>query len=425
MATGRKVCLATTAYENPDAAYTFSIQRSREALHQAGVPTAYFLLSGNCHVDDARNVVVHEFLLSDCTELVFLDADVSWHPDQLLKLLDPDVDVVGGVYPYRRQSTRGAMPVRLLDQATQMDDDGLIEVDGLPAGFLRIKRHVLERMAETSQRYWHRGDRRAQVPILFERSFEDGIRWGGDLNFCNKWRALGGKLHCLPELVLGHTAKIVVRDSLAAVARREAGATLRYMVERLSDGHDTAAIAEAQRYRDNPFGASLEGLTTCAALARRADGPILDVGSGLSTIVMAAVSDHQVFAIEHDPIFAGELERMAKAAGTRIALCAAPIKNGWYDLSAYPDLPERFALAFVDGPPRRLGSRRPFFTHFGDRVDDIIVDDVDQRDYGNEVEAWALAAGRQAIFLDERLALIRRNDDAPTEHGAAREAAHL
>jgi acetone carboxylase gamma subunit len=42
------------------------------------------LLSGNCHVDDARNSVVREFLASDCTELVFIDADVSWEPETLV-----------------------------------------------------------------------------------------------------------------------------------------------------------------------------------------------------------------------------------------------------------------------------------------------------------------------------------------------------
>ena len=84
---GRKVFLATTSYGDPDASYTFSISASREALHAAGFQTAYFLLQGNCHVDDARNSVVLNFLESDCTELVFLDADVDWEPKHLVQLL--------------------------------------------------------------------------------------------------------------------------------------------------------------------------------------------------------------------------------------------------------------------------------------------------------------------------------------------------
>ena len=110
-ATGQKVFLATTAYDSPDASYTFSIARSREALTAAGIQSAYYLLQGNCHVDDARNAVVRDFLESDCTELVFLDADVSWEPDALVELCKINRDLVGGVYPYRRESEEEKMPV--------------------------------------------------------------------------------------------------------------------------------------------------------------------------------------------------------------------------------------------------------------------------------------------------------------------------
>ena len=62
-ATGQKVMLATTAYDTTAPGYVFSIQRSRAALDKANIQSAYLLLSGNCHVDDARNIVVQNFLL--------------------------------------------------------------------------------------------------------------------------------------------------------------------------------------------------------------------------------------------------------------------------------------------------------------------------------------------------------------------------
>ena len=85
-ATGQKVLLATTVYESPSAGYVFSIQKTRMALEAAGIQTAYLLLSGNCHVDDARNIVVQHFLLTDCTDLVFIDADVYWNTDAMTLL---------------------------------------------------------------------------------------------------------------------------------------------------------------------------------------------------------------------------------------------------------------------------------------------------------------------------------------------------
>ena len=114
---GRKVMVATTVYDSPDSSYTFAMARTGPALMKAGIKYSYLLLSGNAHVDDARNTVARDFLKSDCTELVFIDADVTWEPEHLLALLDFDVDVVGGVYPYRRETGNESMPVRNMAKA--------------------------------------------------------------------------------------------------------------------------------------------------------------------------------------------------------------------------------------------------------------------------------------------------------------------
>ena len=415
----RKVCLATTAYENPDASYTFSIQKSREAIHRAGIPTAYMLLSGNCHVDDARNKIVQEFLLRDCTDLVFLDADVSWEPDALIELCMYDCDIVGGVYPYRRdnEQSKANMPVMMIPGIVEADGDGLVEVAGLPAGFMRIRRHVLETLAAKADDYWNSGDRRSKVPILFERTFDEGTRWGGDLAFCNKWRATGGKVHAAYEMYLGHTAKSIVRDSLGAALRRQGGETLRYVVEQIRAGStDPKLFREARRHTENHFGALEDVLMLCAVMARRADGPIIETGSGLTTIILAAASDHPVYCLEHDPHWVAQLERMIDEAGvSNIGLCLCPIKDGWYDLTEFPDLPERFALGLNDGPPRTLGSRMGFYDRFGACTDTIIADDADDRGYGDAIEEWCAENGRRVDFIEGRAALIRYPETQPTE----------
>ncbi len=413
-ASGQKVCLATTAYDSPDASYTFSIQKSRQALAEAGIQSAYLLLSGNCHVDDARNVVVQEFLLSDCTDLVFIDADVSWEPAALIQLCRYDRDLVGGVYPFRRddEKSRLNMPVRMLEGVLDPDVDGLLEVEGLPAGFMRMRRAVPETLAFNANHYWNRNDRRSKVPILFERTWEDGNRYGGDITFCRKWRAAGGKVHAAYEMRLGHTAKSIIWDSLGAGLRRQAGTTLRYVADKVRDGSESLTLlSEARRFVHNSFGALEDVLALCVLMARKADGPILETGSGLTTILMAAANPEQtVYCIEHDPGWAAQLETMAYTAGTtNIALCTQPIRNGWYDLLDI-ELPERFALALVDGPPRHLASRMPFYEGLAGRCETIIVDDADDPGYAEAITAWATQAGRKIDFVDERAALIRKQE---------------
>lgn len=402
-ASGQKVMLATTAYDSPDASYTFSIARSREALSAAGIQSAYYLLQGNCHVDDARNAVVRDFLDSDCTELVFLDADVSWEPEVLIALCRIDRDLVGGVYPYRRESEEETMPVRHLPQIT-VDDDGLIEVEGLPTGFMRIKRHVLETMAATAKHFLK--DHGKPHPVLFERDYFGGGRRGGDIRFCMVWREMGGKVFAAPELRLGHAGSMVLKDSLGASLRRQGKSTLRWLVEQITerkDGLDT--YVEAFKAHGNRWSAQADVLQLLAGLARKSELPIIEMGTGLSTVVLAAATDKKVWSVEHDQRYAEDIEVMVTAAGVRnVVLVTAGIKDDWYDLTA-DELPAEFGLAFVDGPPRALSDRMKFFDVLGDRCHVILCDDADDLKYAAALTKWAKTRNRE-IQIDGRSAVI-------------------
>lgn len=399
-AQGTKICLATTSYGNPDAAYTFAIQGSREVLHKAGFQTAYYLLQGNCHVDDARNRVAQAFLKSDCTHLLFLDADVSWQPEALLALCRHDLPVVGGVYPKRRDTDE--IPCRLLDGATP--ENGLLEVEGLPTGFLKISREALEKVAEVSESYNSDGE---TTHLIFQRTLENGTRWGGDLNFCNVWRRLGGKVYADVTLRLGHTGEQTITGSLGSLMRAKTRTTLMYVCQRIKDGEWTVEdIAEAADYVSNKWGADVSGLAACVSLAKKADGDIIEAGSGLTTILMAAATSHTVYCLEHHGLYAAKLRQMAAEAGVdNIGLCIVPIKGGFYDTSEFIGLPDKFAMGVVDGPPRP-SSRQVFFEHFSPDV--AVCDDVDEPGYLARVERAAEKHGYGVTLLEPRTAILCR-----------------
>lgn len=404
-ATGKKVMLATTCYDKASASYTFSIARSREALHKAGIQSAYLLLQGNCHVDDARNSVVRDFLESDCTDLVFLDADVDWEPKDLVQLCRRELDVIGGVYPYRRDGSEN-MPCRMMGERSIID--GLIEVEGLPTGFLKIKRHVLEKIAEQSPKYF---DGIHRTALVFDRPDPgpDGTRWGGDIAFCNKWRAMGGRLFADAELRLGHTGTIILRDSLAASIRRMSGTTLSYVIPRVREGVEVDSdYNEAFKYACNNYAADAPLLATVTALARKCRGPIIETGSGLSSVFMGAVSAAQVYSLEHAQQYAAQTVAWCEEAGVaNVGVCYAPLKDFWYDVDKF-DLPNKFALGFCDGPPRFFGTRMRFFEVFGDRCSAILVDDVKSDiNFLNKVAAWTESRGRSFQILG-RAALITK-----------------
>lgn len=398
--------LATTAYDSPDASYTYSISRSREALHEAWLPTAYLLLQGNCHVDDARNTVVREFLNSDCADLVFLDADVSWEPEHLVQLCQYDCDVVGGVYPFRRDA-EATMPVRSLAGVYEPDESGLLEVEALPTGFLRIRRHVLEAMAKQAKSFTKDGS--TPIPLIFERDILNGGRRGGDIRFGMRWRDMGGKCYAAANLRLGHAGKQVITDSLAASLRRQLGTSLKHVAEQIRDESETQdTFDEAVKACGNNWSLKADGLAAAVILARKSRGPILEMGSGLSTILMASATDQVVWCVEHSPMYALRLKEMAREAGLKnIALVTVTMKDDWYDLSEDMNtLPSKFALGLLDGPPRIFGTRTRFFDVFGDRCSVILCDDADDPSYANKIKDWADSKGRPVEFGDHRSAVI-------------------
>ena len=405
-ATGQKVCIATTSYDNPTASYTFSLQDSREALHKAGIQTAYYLLQGNCHVDDSRNRIMQEFLLSDCTELVFLDADVSWQAADLVKLCQYDEELIGAVYPFKRPDKKGDMPVRMMPG--EVTENGLHEVEGLPTGFLRMSRNVIETLANLSESFNGNNGHATETPLLFQRTLIDGTRWGGDLNFCNRWRATGGRVMCDPEIKLGHTAKVVFTDSLGAFMRRNDGTTLSHVCDKIKAKTWTVDdITEALKFDDNERSAESNALAVAIRLAEDADGPIIESGSGISTILMAAATEHTVYCLEHSEHYAQRLRQLAHGANAQnIGLCLAPLKNGFYDLTG-KTLPDRFAFGFNDGPPRELGDRRKFMDIFSAKTGVIMCDDVGAHDDKTFLQTWADEQQKNAVFVHPRSMVIR------------------
>lgn len=402
-AIGPKVLLATPCYGTPSAAYVFSISRAREALTEAGIQSAYLLLQGNPHVDDARNSIVRDFLESDCTELVFLDADVDWEPKDLVQLCRRDCDIVGGVYPYRREGGEN-MPVRLLSGAKV--SDGLIEVEGLPTGFLKIKRHVLEAMARNAPKYF---DKIYETALVFDRPTpgDDKTRWGGDIDFCNRWRAMGGRIFADQELRLGHTASIILRDSLGAHIRRLSGTTLDYVIPRIKSATENESdYNEVFKYAGNHYAADAGVLALVTGVARKCRGPIIETGSGLSSVLMAAATTETVYSLEHIEHYAAQTLAWAEEAKvSNIGICRAPLKDFWYDLEPF-NLPKKFALGFCDGPPRMYGTRMKFFEVLAPRCSVIVVDDIkSDNNYARAVHAWALANDRVVTVLG-RAALV-------------------
>jgi len=184
-----------------------SIMTDFLALQARGDQVTVFDECGNALLADGRAVMVTKFLEAGATDLVFVDSDVIWEAGALLRLVDAPVDFVAGIYPQRKDPI--SYSVQWVPERKELWADpetGLLEVAGVPAGFMRVTRAMLEKMIaaypETEFHVETMAD--SKVYALFESWRDGNLKYGEDYSFCRRWREIGGKIWIDPEILMGH-----------------------------------------------------------------------------------------------------------------------------------------------------------------------------------------------------------------------------
>jgi predicted O-methyltransferase YrrM len=391
---GRRVFLAVPAYGQVPPLFAFSLFKSHTALRDAGFDVELGILTGNCHVDDARNRLVRDFLKSDCEDFVFIDSDMGWQPSDLVRLLSYDRDVVGGTYPLK-QNEEG-FPVKLIPGEIWSDRDGLIEVDGLPTGFLRIRRNVLQTLFARAQKYKIKGsDDQEEMALIFERTIVNGGRVSGDYSFCRKWRAIGGKIYLDPDCYMEHVGEKTWSGVYASYLRRKNGLAMSQGLNKVFRNKADAKtyLEMTLDWGNDPFSAGIELLAWSADVARKAQGPILEAGSGLSSLVMAAANPKiTVHCLESSDEWARKLQDAAqKLEIQNLVIHRCPLVNRWYSAVDVPW--KAFDVVVCDGPKRSDGDREILLSEMdkhGCHPKVVLVDDA-----VTEAEPFKSWAGKQ------------------------------
>lgn len=204
---------------------------SQECIDRGWVPPYVMFRTLDSVITRARNVTVAHFLTrTECTDLVFVDGDISWGPGAMTRLLEHPVDLVAGVYPARGEPERYIVsPLRdelVVDQAT-----GLMEVAGVGTGFMRMTRACAEKMTGAHKDRWYLDDATApglKIHSLFDFELvredpeaEQGTYFSEDYTFCRRWRALGEKVWIDPQLTLHHTGEKTFSGRFISFLNRE------------------------------------------------------------------------------------------------------------------------------------------------------------------------------------------------------------
>jgi len=205
-----KVLFGTPTYKGiTDTGYLDSLAATVTLCEERGIQTQFVLVTGCCYVQEARNKIVKQFMDSDADVLFFLDDDISWPAEKALELIEMDDAVVAGVYPLKKADP--AFPVVIhtdADDRPLVRHDGLISATGVPGGFLRITRSVIEKLIESypNQKYadYEEGERTNELYDLFPQGVYNG-RWvGEDYAFCRLWTDIMGTIWVVPDIDFIH-----------------------------------------------------------------------------------------------------------------------------------------------------------------------------------------------------------------------------
>lgn len=161
-------------------------------------------MSYDALVQRARNDIFKLAYDGKVDDLVFIDCDVDWNPNDLFKLLEHDVDIVAAPI-IKKTDAFITYSVKALN-GLKVEDNGLIEVDGMATGFMRIRRAAIEKIWDDAQEYTepHKPE---PIRMIFDVAIIDGVLWSEDIVFCENWRNLGGKIYIDPSINCGHSGE--------------------------------------------------------------------------------------------------------------------------------------------------------------------------------------------------------------------------
>jgi hypothetical protein len=194
--------------------YMMSLIKLTHYLRDQNIGYILFPIVFESLVSRARNASVAHFLNSDCTHLMFIDADIEFDPESVLRLLMHDQDVISGVYAKKYyvmdRITSGQEVVDFpISGDISLDEKGLLNSTYLPTGFLMIKRVVFDKLVACYPHLKYNNDINGYGNLdtfydFFQVSVRNGILESEDWGFCSLWRGVGGAVLIDPEIKLGH-----------------------------------------------------------------------------------------------------------------------------------------------------------------------------------------------------------------------------
>jgi hypothetical protein len=158
-----------------------------------------------------RNNLMAKMLFNkDATHLFFIDVDLRFDPEAILRLICHNQDLVGAVYPMKRIPIKYV--INTVPDPIHVPERKLVEVSTLGTGFMCVKRGVLDKMIEAHPELKYNdnvGIGKQYEPLmygLFDTMIDEHKNYlSEDWTFCYLWRKMGGRVFADYSIRLDHT----------------------------------------------------------------------------------------------------------------------------------------------------------------------------------------------------------------------------
>ena len=210
--------------------FFLSMFRVSQTFMQHGINFRITTLRNESLVTRARNILTAMFLESDCSHLMFIDADIEFDSESVLRALAYDIPIMAAAYPKKALPIQYAINFKFVDQATKQVrvENGAVEVLDASTGFFLIKREVVEKMMQAYPELHYRND--SNIDEKFNKycySFfdtihdpEDNRYLSEDYTFCRRWQKIGGEIWLDPNTKLNHVGAYTFEGDVSKIINR-------------------------------------------------------------------------------------------------------------------------------------------------------------------------------------------------------------
>jgi len=236
-----KVYIATPMYGgNCKSAYVTSLYSLVIALQAQGHTIQYDVLTNESLITRARNSIVHNFLKTDFDKLLFIDADQGFNSEDVIRMLETDLDIIGGIYPMKDinwdqvvkaaaagesnyASFSGYFAVNPDPSVKTFNIEDPLEVINIGTGLMAIDRKVFTQLEPTCKTYGnhlkggviHLDDDNKVIEFFKTEIDDQGVLLSEDYYLCKEWRKLGNKVHAAPWVRVTHAGDYTFSGSFA------------------------------------------------------------------------------------------------------------------------------------------------------------------------------------------------------------------